>query len=66
MRGAPPLPSPTSVVQRAVEIEAASVVAGHELNQVPYPGVACSRKTRKSHQGAGPVRQKHPLLAPGV
>lgn len=57
---------PTSVVQRAVKIEAASIVAGHELNQVPYPGVACTRKTRKSHQGAGSVRQKHPLFAPGV
>lgn len=59
-------PLPTSVVQRAVEIEAASVVASHELDQVPYPGVACTRKTRKSHQGAGSVRQKHPLFAPGV
>lgn len=57
---------PTSVVQSAVEIEAASVITGHELDQVPYPGVACTRKTRKSHQGAGSLRQKHPLFAPGV
>lgn len=56
----------TSVVQCAVEIEAASVVASHELDQVSYPGVACTRKTRKSHQGAGSLRQKHPLFAPGV
>lgn len=57
---------PTSVVQRAIEVEAASVVAGHELDQVPYPGVACTREAGQSHQGAGPLRQKHSLFAPGV
>lgn len=57
---------PTSVVERAVEVEAASVVTGHELDQVPYPGVACTREAGQSHQGAGPLRQKHSLFAPGV
>lgn len=56
----------TSVVQRAIEIEAASVVAGHKLDQVSYPGVACPGKTRESHKGTGSLRQKHPLFAPGV
>lgn len=56
----------TSVVECAIKVKAASVEARHELDQVPYPGVPCTRKTRKSHKGTGSLRQKHPLLAPGV
>lgn len=56
----------TSIVKRAIEVEATSVVARHQLDQVAYPGVSSSGEARESNQGGRPLRQKCPLFAPRV
>ena len=58
--------APTSVVQRAVKVEAASVVSRHQLHQVSKPGVARPGETGQSHQIAGALWQKGPFFAPQV
>lgn len=39
----------TLVVQRAIEVVAASVIARGQLNKVTSPGVPRTRETRKRH-----------------
>ena len=58
--------APTSVVQCAVKVEAASVVSRHQLHQVSKPGVPRPGEAGQSHQVAGALWQEGSFFAPRV